>query len=331
MMKAVAYQQDRVLQDIDLPMPKPGPHDLLVEIKAVAINPVDIKIRQRVTPEADAWQVLGWDAAGIVCETGQRVTLFKPGDEVFYAGAIDRPGCFSEFHLVDERIAALKPTTLGFPEAAALPLTSITAWELLFDRLSVTRDSTGSILILAAAGGVGSMLTQLAHHLSSVNVIGSASREESKNWIKSLGADYVIDHQQPLPPQLHHLDLDTVEWVASLSHTERHFAELIDCLAPQGKLGLIDDPQNIDIGLLKRKSLSLHWEFMYTRSLYKTDDMIEQYRLLSQVAKLVDAGLLKSTFKHNAGRLNARNLEQALDALNQGHNTGKTVLSLSKA
>ncbi len=328
-MKAVAYQQDRVLQDIELATPEPGPHDLLVEIKAVAINPVDNKIRQRIIPEAGEWQVLGWDAAGIVRRVGDRVSLFKAGDEVFYAGAIDRPGCFSEYHLVDERITGLKPRTLSFREACTLPLTGITAWELLFNRLSVDRDTPGSLLILAAAGGVGSLLTQLAHHLTELQVIATASREESRNWIKNLGADFVIDHHHPLLPQINHLDFDEIDWIASLSHTGQHFHELVDCLKPQGKLGLIDDPQGIDINLLKRKSLSLHWEFMYTRSLYQTADMIEQHRLLNQIAKLVDAGVLKSTLKHAAGALNAKNLELALSTLSEGHNTGKTVLTVA--
>lgn len=330
-MKAVAYQQDRVLQDIERAMPEPGPHDLLVEIKAVAINPVDNKIRQRIVPAADEWQVLGWDAAGIVHQVGQRVTLFKPGDEVFYAGAIDRPGCFSEYHLVDERIVGRKPQSLSFREAAALPLTSITAWELLFDRLALNEQSTGSLLIVAAAGGVGSMLTQLAHHLTDTTVIATASRSESKNWVKNLGADYVIDHHQALSPQINHLDFDEVDWVASLSHTDQHFSELVDSLIPQGKLALIDDPEIIDIKLLKRKSLSLHWEFMYTRSLFKTGDMIEQHHLLNQVAKLVDAGVLKSTFRQCAGELNAKNLERALSDLEQGHNLGKTTLILPES
>ncbi len=328
MMKAVAYQQDRVLQDIELPTPEPGPHDLLVEIRAVAINPVDNKIRQRIVPEAGDWRVLGWDAAGIVRQVGDRVSLFKPGDEVFYAGAIDRPGCFCQYHLVDERIVGQKPATLRFEEAAALPLTSITAWELLFDRLSVNSDSSGSLLILAAAGGVGSLLTQLAHHLTELDVIATVSRDESRNWIKNLGADYVIDHHHALLPQINHLGFDTVDRVASLSHTDQHFSELINCLTPQGKLALIDDPENIDIKLLKPKSLSLHWEFMYTRSLFKTADIIEQHHLLNQIAKLIDAGVLKSTIKHHAGMLNAHNLEQALSTLSQGHNTGKTILTL---
>ncbi len=330
-MKAVAYQQDRVLQDIERAMPEPGPHDLLVEIKAVAINPVDNKIRQRIVPATDEWRVLGWDAAGIVHQVGQRVTLFKPGDEVFYAGAIDRPGCFSEYHLVDERIVGRKPQSLSFTEAAALPLTSITAWELLFDRLALNEQSTGSLLIVAAAGGVGSMLTQLAHHLTDTTVIATASRSESKNWVKNLGADYVIDHHQALSPQINHLDFDEVDWVASLSHTDQHFSELVDSLIPQGKLALIDDPEIIDIKLLKRKSLSLHWEFMYTRSLFKTGDMIEQHHLLNQVAKLVDAGVLKSTFRQCAGELNAKNLERALSDLEQGHNLGKTTLILPES
>jgi len=325
-MKAIAYQADRILRDIELPKPSPDMHDLVVEVKAVAVNPVDNKIRQRIMPDVGEFKVLGWDAAGIVQEVGERVTLFKPGDAVFYAGAIDRPGCFCDFHCVDERIVGHKPESLSFIEAAALPLTSITAWELLFDRLTVSTDNIGRLLIVGAAGGVGSMLTQLAHHLTELTVIGTASREQSQAWVKAMGADFILNHQQTLVTQLKQLDFDSVDLVASLTHTDAHFADLVDCLAPQGKLGLIDDPKHIDIGLLKQKSLSLHWEFMYTRSLFKTDDLIEQHRLLNRVAQLVDAGILKTTLQQCMGPLNAENLEKALTTLNQGHTLGKIVL-----
>ncbi len=329
-MKAVAYQADRILRDIELPTPSPDSHDLVVEVKAVAVNPVDNKIRQRITPDAGEFKILGWDAAGIVREVGERVTLFKPGDAVFYAGAIDRPGCFCDFHGVDERIVGHKPESLSFVEAAALPLTSITAWELLFDRLAVDTETPGRLLIVGAAGGVGSQLTQLAHHLTELTVIGTASHEQSRAWVKTMGADFVLNHQQTLAPQLGQLDFDAVDLVASLTHTDTHFTDLVDCLAPQGKLGLIDDPQNIDIGVLKQKSLSLHWEFMYTRSLFKTEDLIEQHRLLNRVAQLIDNGILKTTLQQCMGPLNAENLEKALATLNQGHSLGKIVLENSQ-
>lgn len=334
-MKAVAYHQSlpiseaNALVDIELPAPEPGPHDLLVEVKAIAVNPVDTKVRKRYTPPEGEVKILGWDASGVIKAVGQNVTLFQPGDEIWYAGAIDRPGCNAELQLVDERIAAKKPHSLSFTEAAALPLTTITAWELLFDRLGVAQDkrsNAGRLLIIGAAGGVGSMLTQLSHHLTGLSVIGTASRPQTRDWIMKLGVDHVIDHSLPLSTQLKSIGITYVDYVASLTHTETHYPEIVHCLAPQGKLGLIDDPEHLEIGQLKQKSISLHWEFMYTRSLFQTKDMIKQHRLLNEVAKLVDQGLIRTTLNERFGVINAANLKRAHAFIESEKACGKVVL-----
>ncbi|HAB64792.1 MAG TPA: zinc-binding alcohol dehydrogenase family protein, partial [Pseudomonas sp.] len=267
-MKAIGYQQSlpvddvNSLIDIELPDPTPGPRDLLVEVRAISVNPVDTKIRMRVQPEAGQYQVLGWDVAGVVRAVGSEVTLFQPGDEVFYAGALDRPGANSELHRVDERIVGRKPTTLDFAAAAALPLTSITAWELLFERLQISEskdERDQRLLIIGAAGGVGSILTQLARQLTGLKVIGTASRSETQDWVRELGAHEVINHSQPLAAELQRVGIADVTHVASLTHTDVHLAQIVEALQPQGRLALIDDPASLDISLLKRKSLSLHW------------------------------------------------------------------------
>lgn len=334
-MKAVGYKQSLAIQendallDLELPEPVPGARDLLVEIKAIAVNPVDTKVRKRYIPATGEVKILGWDACGIVKSVGDEVSLFQPGDEVWYAGAIDRPGCNAELHLVDERIAAKKPRSLSFAEAAALPLTTITAWELLFDRLAIARDKkpcNDRLLIIGAAGGVGSMLTQLAHQLTSISIIGTASRQQTRDWATSLGANHVVDHCQSLPTQLKSLGIDSVSHVASLTHTDDHYEDIAHMLAPQGRLGLIDDPQQLDIGLLKQKSLSLHWEFMYTRSLYATADMIKQHELLTEVAELVDAGIIRTTMSEHFGPINATNLKRAHAFIESEQACGKVVL-----
>lgn len=335
MIKAVGYQkslaitEQDALIDVQIPIPEPGQHDILVEIRAVSVNPVDTKIRKRFNPKPGDTKVLGWDASGVVKQIGSAVTLFKPGDEVWYAGAIDRPGCNAELHLVDERIAAKKPHSLGFAEAAALPLTTITAWELLFDRLTISRrpapEST-QLLIIGAAGGVGSMLTQLAHQLTDTTVIGTASRASTRDWVMSLGADHVIDHNRSLTNQLLNIGLPSVTHIASMTHTDDHMPDIVQCLAPQGKLGLIDDPQALDINQLKQKSISLHWEFMYTRSLYQTADMIKQHQLLTEVAELVDAGGIRTTLSDHYGSINAENLKRAHAFIESEQACGKVVL-----
>lgn len=334
-MKAIAYYASlpisdaKSLQDIELPEPVAGPRDLLVEVKAISVNPVDTKVRQNVAPENGAAKVLGWDVAGVVKAVGSDVTLFKAGDKVFYAGSIARAGGNSELHVVDERIVGHMPKSLGFAEAAALPLTAITAWELLFERLQISEGSNDqgqSLLIVGAAGGVGSILTQLAKQLTGLKVIGTASRAQTRDWVSALGADLVIDHSQPLSEELKRAGIASVTHVASLTQTDQHLPQLVEALAPHGKLALIDDPKSLDISLLKRKSLSLHWEFMYTRSLFETPDMIEQHKLLNRVAELIDAGTLKTTLGEHFGVINAANLRRAHELLESGKTKGKIVL-----
>lgn len=334
-MKAIAYytslpiDDPKSLQDIELPEPVAGPRDLLVEVKAISVNPVDTKVRQNAQPEGGAAKVLGWDVAGVVTAVGSEVSLFKVGDRVFYAGSIARAGGNSELHTVDERIVGHMPKSLGFAEAAALPLTAITAWELLFERLQISQDRSDqgqSLLIVGAAGGVGSILTQLARQLTGLKVIGSASREQTQAWVRELGAHGVVDHRQPLSAELKRIGINQVTHVASLTQTDTHLDELVEALVPQGKMALIDDPKSLDVTKLKRKSLSLHWEFMYTRSLFETADMQEQHVLLNKVADLIDAGTLKTTVGEHFGQINAANLRRAHALLESGTAKGKIVL-----
>ncbi|KTD50024.1 zinc binding dehydrogenase [Legionella quinlivanii] len=328
-MKAIGYKQAGmadVLEEIELPMPEMMEHDLLVEVRAIAVNPIDTKVRSRTQPENSSYKILGWDAVGIVKDIGSKVSLFKKGDTVWYAGDLTRPGCNSEFHLIDERIAALKPQSLSNAEAAAMPLTTLTAWELLFDRLQIDKADTGTLLITGAAGGVGSILVQLARQLTSLTIIGTGSRPESSQWIKANGAHHVISHQQSLSEQLQQLGISEVDYVISLTHTDEHAAELIKCLKPQGKFALIDNPESLDIKLFKLKSISIHWEMMYTRSMFKTPDMIKQHQILSDVAKMVDAGTIKTTLNENLGKITAANLQQAHRLLESGKSVGKIVL-----
>ncbi len=304
------------LVDIELPDPSPGADDLLVRVEAVAVNPVDVKVRRRELPPPGGWRLLGWDAVGRVEALGQRAGGFSVGDRVWYAGALNRAGCNAELQLVDWRLVARAPQSLRPAEAAALPLTSLTAWELLFDRLRLPQgaDAAGQVLlVVAGAGGVGSMLLQLARQLTNLTLVATASQPEGQAWARRCGAHQVIDHQLPLRPQLAALGIDAVQWVASLSHTDQHFDSLVDLLAPQGALALIDDPNPaaIDLLSLKRKSLSLHWELMFTRSLFQTADMAAQGAILQRVAELVDDNRLFSTCRQILGPINAANLTAA--------------------
>jgi zinc-binding alcohol dehydrogenase family protein len=277
---------------------------------------------------ADTPRILGWDAVGVVADVGDAVTLFKPGDTVWYAGALTRPGSNSEYQLVDERIVALKPASLDNASAAALPLTAITAWEILFDRLGVNEDGNEGdvLLIVGAAGGVGSIMTQLARKLTKMTVIGTASRPESQQWVTNLGAHHVIDHSKPLTEELARIGVQQVTHVASLNNTEEHYQQLIEALIPQGKLALIDDPETLDARPLKAKSISLHWEFMFTRSMFETQDIIEQHRLLTRVASLIDDGVIKTTLGEHFGAINAENLRKAHRLLESHRAVGKIVL-----
>ncbi|MEE3624175.1 zinc-binding alcohol dehydrogenase family protein [Nitrospirillum sp. BR 11752] len=341
-MKAIGYYQNQAIDqadslvDLEVPTPVATGRDLLVRVEAVSVNPVDTKVRRNAAPVEGTARILGWDAAGTVVAVGPQVTLFKIGDAVFYAGALERPGTNAEFHLVDERLVGSKPASLTAAEAAALPLTSITAWEMLFDRMGVARlpagagnDGTaGVLLIVGGAGGVGSIATQLARRLTGMTVIATASRPETRDWSLAMGAHHVIDHRQPLEPQVRAIAPGGATHVMSLTATEQHFPAIAALMAPQGKLALIDDPvQPVDITLLKRKSISLHWEFMYTRSMFQTPDMIAQHGLLSEVARLVDAGVLRTTMTQDLGRISAANLRKAHALVESGTTRGKLVLS----
>ncbi len=334
-MRAVGYQKslpvtdENALVDIELPDPVAEGHDLLVEVKAVSVNPVDAKVRMRAEPAPGEWKVLGWDAAGIVRAVGPDVKRFRPGDEVWYAGAVTRQGCNSELHLVDERIVGKKPRTLSWAEAAAMPLTAVTAWEMLFDRLDITRPIPGvpqAILIIGAGGGVGSMAVQLARRPGNVTVIGTASRPETAEWAKALGADTVLDHSKPLAPQIGAAGLSAPGYVFSITQTDKHFADVVKLIAPQGRFGLIDDPPSLDIMPFKAKSVSAHWELMFTRSTFQTADVIRQAEILEEVSSLVDAGVLRTTLSDVAGPINAANLRRAHALLESGKAKGKIVL-----
>jgi len=336
-MKAVAYLQplpiDHIdaLLDADLPEPEPTGHDLRVRVAAVSVNPVDTKIRRGVKPAAGQPKVLGWDAVGVVDAVGDAVTLFKPGDRVWYAGDITRAGSNAELQCVDERLVGRAPATLSDTEAAALPLTAITAWELLFDRFGVTPETRGTLLVVGGAGGVGSVLIQLARQLTALTVVATASRPATQDWVRQLGAHQVIDHRQPLAAQVQRLvdagQIAPVTHVASLTQTDQHWDQLVELLAPQGKIGLIDDPASpLDVMQLKRKSLSLHWELMFTRSIFRTADMQRQHDLLNQVADLVDAGRVRSTLAQHFGTITAANLRRAHAQIESGTTLGKIVL-----
>lgn len=302
-MKAVGYKvpgpiaEDASLVDIDLPRPVAEGGDILVEVKAVSVNPVDYKIRSSTPPADGDWKVLGWDAAGIVQEVGPDVTQFAVGDEVYYAGSLIRPGTNAEFHLVDARIVGRKPASLDWAEAAALPLTTLTAWEAMFDRLDVTKPVPGAaaILIIGGAGGVGSIAIQIARQRTDLIVISTASRPETQEWVKGLGAHHVIDHSRPLAPQIAELNIGAPAFVFSTTHTEQHASDIAELIAPQGRFGFIDDPKALDVMLFKRKAVSIHHELMFTRSLYGTPDMDEQGKILNSLAVLVDDGKIRTT------------------------------------
>jgi zinc-binding alcohol dehydrogenase family protein len=334
-MKAIGYHVpgaiDRAdaLIEFETAKPSPGPRDLLVRIHAVSVNPVDTKVRAKAPPSTSEPKILGWDAAGLVEAVGSDVTLFAPGDAVFYAGDINRPGTNAEYHVVDERIVGHKPRTLGWAEAAALPLTSITAWELLFDRLRIPYGRTtrvGTLLVVNGAGGVGSILIQLARRLTGLTVIATASRPETIDWVRKMGAHHVIDHHQPLDAELERIGIPQVEFIAGLGGS-RGYAEVFPkIVAPQGHIALIDDPESFDIVPLKWKAATISWEVMFARSMYGTPDMIEQHKLLEEVAHLIDAGVLRTTLTERVSPISATTLKQVHQRIESGTAIGKIVL-----
>lgn len=335
-MKAIGFYQNhpidhpQALEDLDLPAPELREHDLLVEVMAVSVNPVDTKIRRGGDIAQDQPRIAGWDAAGIVRAVGSRATRFKVGDRVWYAGDITRPGCNSDLHAVDERIVGPMPVSLDFAEAASLPLTAITAWELLFDRLRVqAADPTEDhvLLVTGAAGGVGSILTQLARRLTGLTVIGTASRPETREWVLAHGAHHVIDHTQPWADQLAALGIEHVSYVAGLNDSARYVPQIAAVLRPEGAFALIDDPVGLDIGPFKTKSISIHWELMFTRAIFTTSTIERQHALLRRVAQLVDRGDLQHTTTRRLDGINASSLRQAHALIEDGRMIGKVVIA----
>lgn len=335
-MHAVVYHNpgsiDRpdALVDQELPRPVAVGRDLLVAVQAVSVNPVDTKVRAGAPPlDGRTERILGWDAAGIVEAVGPDVTRFKVGDSVFYAGNIARDGSNAQYQLVDERIVGHAPSSLSAAEAAALPLTAITAWETLFDRLRV-QDKVGqepaTLLIIGGAGGVGSVAIQIARARTDLTIIATASRPETQDWVRSLGAHHVIDHSQPMAAQIAALGLDAPAFVFSTTHTDRHLADIADLIAPQGRFALIDDPASLDIIAFKRKAVSVHWELMFTRSLFDTPDVAEQGQLLEAVSALVDQGAIRTTLTQTMSPINAANLIAAHRQIESATTRGKIVL-----
>ncbi|ENV73310.1 hypothetical protein F946_01201 [Acinetobacter johnsonii ANC 3681] len=330
-MKAISYIDgmdhgfQNPLVDIEKAMPSLKDRDLLVRVKAISVNPVDTKVRRNPVAVGNT-RILGWDAVAEVVEVGSGVQHFKVGDQVWYAGDLTRDGSNAEYQAVDERIVSLKPQSLSDAEAAALPLTAITAWEMLFDRFNVDLDQSDNILVIGGAGGVGSIAIQLLKAKTNLKVIATASREETKVWVKSLGADYVIDHTEDLNMQIKELGLDAPRYIFSTNQTHTYLPQISKLIAPQGKFGLIDDPKSLDISEFKSKSVSVHWEFMFTRSMFNTTDIEQQSQLLHQVAELVDNHKIKTTLNQTLGKINAKNLKLAHELIETGRAKGKIVL-----
>lgn len=326
-------EQPDSLQDFDIPMPVIGEGELLVAVQAVAVNPLDNRVRRPKEKVESTPRILGWDVAGVVVETGSAVTGFKRGDQVFYAGDMIRPGGYSQYHAVDERIVAHMPASLDFDAAAALPLTALTAWEALFDRLAISphRQSDGtpkSILIIGAAGGVGSMAVQLAAKYAGLRVIATASRPQSEAWVRQLGASWVINHFDDIPAQIEQLDVGPIDYVLILSDTSRYFEVAAKVVVPQGRIcTIVEASEPVDLNVLWDKSITFVWEMVFTRSDYQTADIEQQGRILSQVAKLIDTGVLRTTVAEVLRPINSGNVHRALTTLQQGHVLGKIVLS----
>lgn len=334
-MKAIGYRQagpitaPDALIEFDADKPEVGPRDLLVEVRGISVNPVDVKVRATpaLGPEKGQTKIIGYDAAGIVRQVGNAVRTFNIGDEVFYAGDLTRPGTNSELHAVDARIVGKKPKSLGFAEAAGFPLTSITAWEILFDSFGLKEEEGKgeSLLIVGAAGGVGSILIQLAKKLTGLTVIATASRPDTIKWVQKMGADHVINHREPLVEQVKALGLEP-RYVAALNGTEDHFSAIVELIKPRGHIALIDDPQSLDINSIKQKALSFSWEFMFARSMFQTDDIAKQHELLNRVSELIDDGTLISTVTKNLGKVSVKTLKEAHVQQESGRVIGKNVL-----
>ena len=334
-MKAVGYRGDKPLEHPDAfvsfecETPVPTGRDLLVNIRAVSVNPVDAKVRARITEAQDPPRILGWDAAGIVEATGSEATLFRPGDAVFYAGDITRPGSNASHQLVDERIVGHKPATMDFAQAAAMPLTAITAWEALFDRLAIRpeADAGKRILIIGGAGGVGSIAVQLAKRVAGLEVIATASREETRHWCRSHGADYTVDHHADMVAEFREQGIGAPDYVLCTNSADRHFPAMIELIAPQGMIcTIVESTRGQDLDALKSRSAGFVWEFMFTRTMFRTPDMIRQHELLDEVARRMDAGEIVTTLRQVAGTISPEAVREAHRLIETGRSIGKTVL-----
>ncbi len=317
------------LVDIEAPKPVPGPRDLLIAVKAVSVNPIDTKLIRRFVPQPGEARILGFDAAGVVEAAGAECTLFRPGDEVYCAGHFDRQGSNAEYQIVDERLVGPKPAKLSFAEAAALPLTSLTAYELLFERMRVYDEEApegARLLVVGGAGGVGSIMLQLARALLRIQRIATASRPETEAWCREMGAEHVVNHRRPLDEALAEIGVERAEYIAGLTGTQKHFPAILKVIAPLGRLGIIDDVDSLDLAGLKRKCVSVSWEYMFARGLFRTPDMQRQHDILKKLSKLYDAGVLKTTLRENLGRIDAANLRRAHATLESGTSIGKIVL-----
>ncbi|WP_341529536.1 zinc-binding alcohol dehydrogenase family protein [Nostoc sp. UHCC 0302] len=338
-MKAIATYEYRetsnpdCFTEIDIEIPQPSGRDLLVRVKAISVNPVDYKVRSSIKEKQTTPRILGWDAAGIVEAVGNEVTLFKPGDQVYYAGSITRPGSNSEYQLVDERIVGKKPINLTFEAAAALPLTTITAWEALFERLGIepqktSKNQASKVLIIGGAGGVGSIAIQLAKQVAGLVIIATASRPETIDWCKKMGADYTINHHQPFKTELETIGIKEVDYILCFNDTEQHLQNMADVIKPQGKIcSIVETKQPLNMNVLQWKSVTFVWEFMYTKPVYETEDIQSQHDLLNQVGELVTQGIIQTTMTKNLGSLNTVNLAKAHTELESGRTIGKLVLS----
>ncbi|PVB62173.1 zinc-binding alcohol dehydrogenase family protein [Labrenzia sp. 011] len=334
-MKAVGYlapgpiTREDALLDLEIDKPAATGHDILVRVEAVSVNPVDTKIRTNRPADGDTPAILGWDAVGEVAGVGDKAGRFQVGDKVWYAGAINRPGTNAEFHLVDERIVGHAPKSISTASAAALPLTTLTAQEMIFDRLRVTDPVPGAanaIVIIGGAGGVGSIAIQLLRAQTDLTVIATASRPETREWVKGLGAHHVVDHSRPLPEQIAALGIGAPAFVFSTNYSDTYVPQIAEFIAPQGRFGLIDDPEDLSIMPFKAKAVSIHWELMFTRSLFSTPDIARQGEILDKVAGLIDAGKIRSTATETYGSINAENLKRAHALIESGKAKGKIVL-----
>ena len=331
-MKALGYTQAHTLdafnlQLTELPDPIPTGRDLLVEVKAIGLNPIDYKIRSRRSGTDGQPVILGWDAAGIVRASGNEATHFKVGDEVFYSGDLNRPGCYATRQLVDEQLVALKPKTLSFADAAAFPLTSLTAYEMLFEKIGLIGSDRRTVLIIGGAGGVGSQAIQLLKLKTSMTIIATASRSESRQWVAGLGADHVVSHRN-FVSEIRALGIQFVDFVFSTTHSGQHWSNMAEIIAPFGEIGLIDDADGLDISIFKRKAVSLHWELMFTKSMFGYR-MESQGKILSEVKNLIESGRMRTTANRVLNGLTVENLRAGHTMLEQHTNVGKMVVLLS--